>query len=259
MSLASVTTLVVAKRPFLIISFFSIFISGHSSLKKGICFLLYFSFYSLLLLLWIRGFFFYSIGYLPVFVHFDAYVSKSDQWEREPLQAGSCTLFIGLHLFWSIFLLLQQDVVGSLCILNLCSNLGISDFTKKSCFVLVESDTGNKNLGVQDASFYWDVTAPRFFQTERATMLVCLLYKHEFITISNIKSPKVKKKKKNPQRFFLTPFYLYLFFLIVRSLIPQKSQYSYSFAQSDSNEISTPSSLPTTNLSWRFLCISFCP
>lgn len=55
----------------------------------------------------------------------------------------------------------------------------------------MESDTGNKNLGVQDASFYWDVTAPRFFQTERATMLVCLLYKHEFVTISNIKSPKV--------------------------------------------------------------------
>lgn len=145
-------------------------------------------------------------------------------------------------------MLLQQDVVGSLCILNLCSNLGISDFTKKSCFVLVESDTGNKNLGVQDASFYWDVTAPRVFQTERATVLVCLLYKHEFITISNIKSPKVKKKKI-PKGFFLTPFYLYLFFLIVRSLIPQKSQYSYSFAQSDSNEISTPSLLPITNLS----------
>lgn len=98
-------------------------------------------------------------------------------------------------------MLLQQDVVGSLCILNLCNNLGISDFTKKSCFVLVESDTGNKNLGVQDASFYWDVTAPRVFQTERATMLVCLLYKHEFITISNIKSPKVKKKKKSPKVF----------------------------------------------------------
>lgn len=98
-------------------------------------------------------------------------------------------------------MLLQQDVVGSLCILNLCSNLGISDFTKKSCFVLVESDTGNKNWGVQDASFYWDVTAPRVFQTERATMLVCLLYRHEFITISNIKSPKVKKKKKSPKVF----------------------------------------------------------
>lgn len=161
-------------------------------------------------------------------------------------------------MFLNIFLLLQQNVLGLLCIFpSAVLELAIS--SRNPVPLTVGSDTGNKNLGAEGASFYKVITAPRSFQwTELETIYLHLyiyiyiyLHKHEFIVLLLI---------SNPQRFFFSLFHsLYLSFLIVRFLIPQKSQYIYSLAQSGSNEIATPLSLPTTTLSCRFLCISFCP
>lgn len=154
-------------------------------------------------------------------------------------------------MFLNIFLLLQQDVLGLLCIFpSAVLELAIS--SRSLVPLTVGSDTGNKNVGAEGASFYRVITASRSFSGQSQRLHIYIyLYKHEFIVLLLI---------SNPQRFFFSLFHsLYLSFLIVRFPIPQKSQYIYSLAHSGSNEIAIPLSLPTTTLSCRFLCISFCP
>lgn len=65
-------------------------------------------------------------------------------------------------MFLNIFLLLQQDVLGLLCIFP-SAVLELTISSRSLVPLTVGSDTGNKNLGAEGASFYRVITASRSF------------------------------------------------------------------------------------------------
>lgn len=151
MILASVITLAPAKRQFCNSFVSSTFISWHSSVKKDFCSLLYFS--DTIALDSGIPFLFDWLYSVLLSIHFDAHVSKYDQWE--PSQAGSCALRMSSSVSEHFHAVTTICFRHSLCFSATAVELAICQVVPSHFY---GSNVRHKNLGADSASFYWGST-----------------------------------------------------------------------------------------------------